>query len=153
LTVPDQQHRRPEGVSDVAVEAAGKVSEAFEWLERARGRLYDFHHLIGRADFLMENAADLLDEAGEAELANRLRVDVIGRNVLDGRWTYQIVEEFDDVYFSAARGAEELVRNRLAAGRRHLYEAELKQSRRTAGRPGHESLPPARHLDAPPVSP
>jgi hypothetical protein len=139
--VPDEAHARPPDASDEVVEAVGKVSEAFEWIERARGRLYDFHHLIGRADFLMEDAAELLDDAGHGELAELLRTDVIGRNVLEGRWTFQIVEEFDDVYYDAAKDAETRARDELMAGRKHVYESELKEKRRTPGRRGHESRP------------
>ncbi|CAN5780730.1 hypothetical protein BH10ACT9_BH10ACT9_53360 [soil metagenome] len=50
--------RRPEVVSDAAVAAAGAVSEALEWVERARGELYTFHQLRGRADLLLGQACD-----------------------------------------------------------------------------------------------
>jgi hypothetical protein len=50
--------------SDDVVAAVGKPGEALEWVERARGRLYDLHQLIGRADFLFEEAADELEPAG-----------------------------------------------------------------------------------------
>jgi len=138
---PDDAHRRPAGTDDQTVEAAGKVSEAFEWIERARGRLYDFHQMIGRADFLVEDAADLLDRAGHTELAQELREDVIGRNVLTGRWTFQVVEEFDETYYRPVAAMEQHVRDALMSGRRHVYEAELKERRRTHGRPGHEARP------------
>jgi hypothetical protein len=124
-----------------AVSAAGKVSEALEWVERARGRLYDFHQLIGRADFLLGDAADALDAAGHRDLAERLRRELVGRNVLDGRWTFQIVEEFDDGYWQALRDAERDVRAALTDGRRHVYEAELKERRRTCGHRAHEARP------------
>lgn len=140
---PDRAHQRPPGVGDLQVEAAGKVSEAFEWIERARGRLYDFHQLIGRADFILEDAAELLDRCGNAELADHVRRDVIGRNVLDGRWTFQIVEEFDDVYYGVVRDAVRDLETALMAGRRHVYEAEMKEQRRTRGTRGHERRPPA----------
>ena len=39
----------PDGASDALVAAVGKVSEALEWVERARGRLYDFHQMMGHA--------------------------------------------------------------------------------------------------------
>ena len=55
----------PGGVSDKTVEGVGTLSEAFEYVERARGHLYSFHQLVGRADFLVEEAADLLREAGQ----------------------------------------------------------------------------------------
>ena len=46
------------------VEAIGKASEAQEFVERARGHLYSFHQLMGHADFLFGDAANMLREAG-----------------------------------------------------------------------------------------
>lgn len=138
---PDDAHRRPPGVGDDIVQATGKLSEALEWIERARGRLYDAHQMIGRADFHVGDAADMLDDAGHPELAERLRREIVGRNVLPGRWTFQVVEEFDDHYWEPVRALEAEVRHALVDGKRHLYEAELKEQRRTRGQPGHESRP------------
>ena len=50
MTGPAPQHRRPPGVNDATVEALGKVSEALEAVEAARGHLYAFHRLCGTAD-------------------------------------------------------------------------------------------------------
>src|SRR5690606_12091050 len=50
----DSRHARPPGVGDDTVEAAGKMSEALEYIERARGHLYTFHQLIGHADALLD---------------------------------------------------------------------------------------------------
>jgi len=137
----DDPHRRPEGASDATVEAVGQVTEALEYLERARGRLYDFHQLMGHLDLLLGEAADALSAAGHAEQADRLRTELVGRNVLAGRWTFQIVEEFDDGYWAAARAHERRVRDELLGGRRHVHESEMKERRRTGGRPGHEARP------------
>ncbi len=134
-------HSRPEGSTDEEVKAAGMVTEALEYVHRARGHLYSLHQLIGQADFLLGDAADLMQRSGHAELATYLREQLIGRNVLDGRWTFQIVEEFDELYWDALRDAEQAVLDELTDGRRHLYEAELKQRRRTVGIPGHELTP------------
>src|SRR5687767_5300797 len=92
-------HARPEGTSDATVEAVGRLSEAYEYLIRARGHLYSFHQLLGRVDLLAGEAAEHLDEVGHAEQAALLRKDIVGRNVLDGRWTFQIVEEFDRTFW------------------------------------------------------
>jgi hypothetical protein len=127
--------------SDEVVAAVGKLGEALEWVERARGRLYDLHQLIGRADFLFEEAADELDAAGQTAWAERVRRDVIGRNVIEGRWTFQVVEEFDDIYWSCVRDVEAAVRRDLVGGRRHVFEAEMKERRRTSGRRFHEADP------------
>ncbi len=133
--------RRPDGVSDETVEAAGSVSEALEYVERARGHLYSFHQLMGHADLVLGEACDKLRAAGHDAIADRLEQDMVGRNVLQGRWTFQIVEEFDDDYWSLLRDHERRVRDELLQGARHVFEAEMKEKRRTKGRPGHEARP------------
>lgn len=137
-------YERPEGADDLGVKAAGKVTEALEWIERARGHLYSFHQLVGHADAMLDEAVRLLDEGGHADLATLVNREVIGRNVLEGRWTFQIVDEFDDGYYRAAAEADRAVRERLTCGRRHVFEAELKERRRTRGHTGHEARPAPR---------
>ncbi len=88
-----------------------------------------------------EDAVELLRAAGHDEIADRITTDLVGRNVIAGRWTFQVVEEYDDGYYAAFRQLERLARDTLAGGRRHLYEAELKEQRRSHGRPGHEARP------------
>jgi hypothetical protein len=138
----DTGHRiRPDGMDDATVEAVGAVSEALECVERARGELYSFHQLMGHADLLLGDACDKLRKAGHAAIAERLEAEVVGRNVLHGRWTFQIVEDFDDNYWSVFREHERQVRDELQQGVRHVFEAEMKERRRTHGKPGHESRP------------
>ncbi|NQX12672.1 hypothetical protein HQQ80_13625 [Microbacteriaceae bacterium VKM Ac-2855] len=141
---PDQAHSRPAGVDDTTVAALGKLSEALETVEHARGLLYGFHRLTGSADLAAGEAVDLLREAGHDALADRIETELIGRNVVDGRWTFQIVEEYDDGYYSAFRDLERDARDTLVQGRRHLFEAEMKEDRRSHGRRHHEARPPER---------
>jgi hypothetical protein len=137
----DTEHARPDGASDELVEATGKLSEALEFVERARGHLYEFHQLMGHADLLLDDVADGLRDTGRPKLADRVVDELMGLNVLPGRWTFQVVEEFDAGYYATFRGLEQDVRDETMAGRRHVLEAELKQRRRSAGRPGHEATP------------
>lgn len=132
--------RRPDGVDDATVEAVGKATEALEWIERARGRLYDFHQMVGHADLLLGEAAAALEAAGHGDVAERLRAEVVGRNVLEGRWTFQVVEEFDATYWEPVRRHEADVRQ-LTGGVRHVFESEMKEDRRTHGRRHHEQRP------------
>jgi hypothetical protein len=138
---PDAAHRRPGGVSDDTVEALGKLSEALEVVEHARGYLYGFHRLTGKADLALGEAVELLRAAGHPGLAERIDAELVGRNVIQGRWTFQIVEDYDDSYYSVFRDLERDARDELADGRRHLFEAEMKEDRRTHGRPAHEARP------------
>jgi hypothetical protein len=141
---PIPGHERPVGLDDATVDALGKLSEALEVVEHARGLLYAFHRLTGRADFALGDAVDMLRAAGHAELADEIETDLVGRNVLQGRWTFQIVEEYDDGYYMSFKEHERRARELLAAGVRHIYEAEIKASRTTPGRPGHEPAPGGR---------
>lgn len=138
--VSASDHLTPPGVSEQTIEGVGRLSEAFEYLERAKGHLYSFHQLMGRTDFLVEEAVEILRDAGHAEFADRLERELVGRNVLDGRWTFQIVEEFDEVYYEYFRGIERESRE-LTGGVRHLHEARMKEQRRTEGVPGHSRDP------------
>ncbi|MET0524693.1 MAG: hypothetical protein ABWZ91_07835 [Nocardioides sp.] len=141
MSEPAPEHVRPEGVDDKTVEALGKLSEALEVAEDARGHLYGFHRLCGTADLTLGEAIDLLREAGHADLAERIGRELVGRNVLEGRWSFQIVEEYDDGYFAAFRELEQAARDELVDGRRHLFEAEMKEDRRTHGHPAHTARP------------
>ncbi|MDP9397940.1 MAG: hypothetical protein M3P96_09040 [Actinomycetota bacterium] len=140
---PLPDHVRPPGIDDATVAALGKLGEALETVERARGRLYDFHQLTGQADLALGEAVAMLRAAGHPALAERLTAELVGRNVVEGRWTFQLVEDYDDGYWSTFRALERAAREQLVAGRRHLFEAEMKEDRRTHGRPGHEARPAA----------
>ena len=137
----DDPWRRPDGVDNATVRAAGTLGEALEWVERARGHLYEFHQLMGHADEMFGEAADQLDAAGHRRLAAVVGREVIGRNVVDGRWTFQIVEEFDERYYHPVEAVERRVRDALVDGRRHVFEAEMKERRRTRHHPDHRSRP------------
>lgn len=137
----DEEHTRPDGLDDLTVEALGNISEALEAVEIARGHLYAFHRLSGTADLTLGQGVDQLREAGHTGLADRIQKELVGRNVLQGRWTFQVVEEYDDGYYADFKRLERLARDELAEGKRHLYEAEMKEDRRTNGRPGHERTP------------
>src|ERR1044072_7082766 len=97
----------PAGVSDATVAALGKLSEALETCERARGHLYSFHQLSGSADIELGQAVEELRQAGHVAIADRLADELVGRNVIAGRWTFQIVEDYDDTYWSAFRSLEQ----------------------------------------------
>lgn len=129
-------------VSEDTVDALGKLSAALETVERARGHLYGFHQLCGKADLELDEAVEALRTAGHDVVADDIETDLIGRNVLEGRWSFQIVEEYDDTYWSAFRAHEQAARDQLAGGKRHLFEAGMKDDRRTHGRRHHEADPP-----------
>ena len=124
-----------------AVTAAGAMTEALETIERARGHLYSFHQLVGKADFKLDEVLDGLRELGRADLADQLQRELVGRDVLDGRWTFQIMEEFDDGYYAVWREFDQRVRDAFTDGRRHVLEARMKEQRRTHGHPAHSARP------------
>ena len=138
MTASDRS--RPD-LDDTTVEALGKLSEALETLDQARGQLYGFHQHTGKADRLLQDAVHMLRTAGHTALAGDLDRDLVGRNVVADRWTFQIVEDFDANYWGTFRAFDERAREELADGDRHVYEARMKQSERTKDHPRHEAGP------------
>jgi len=131
---------RPD-LDDTTVEGLGKLSEALETVDQARGFLYAFHQLTGKADRQLQESVELFGKAGATELAADLDRDLVGRNVIADRWTFQIVEDFDAEYWATFRAFDERARQELADGDRHVYEARMKQGERTHGHPRHEAGP------------
>ena len=109
------------------VDALGKLSAALEVVEEARGLLYAFHRRSGEADLGLQDALAALRACGgdAATVAGDVDAAVVGRDTHPGGWTYQLVEFFDDTYWSAFRDAEQHARDRLAGGVPHLFEARL----------------------------
>jgi hypothetical protein len=114
---------------DPKIAAAGAMTEALETLERARGHLYSFHQLIGSADCKLDEVLEHLHTLGETELAESLKTELVGRNVLEDRWTFQVIEEFDDGYYEVFRSQERAIRDALVDGERHVHEARMKARR------------------------
>jgi hypothetical protein len=119
-------YARPDGVDDATVEALGKLSAALEVAEDARGHLYAFHRLSGRADLDLQSAVEALRAAGHNEVADAVSDVVVGRDVVDGRWTFQLVEDYDANYLDAFRAAERAARDAVGGLPPHLFEAEMK---------------------------
>ncbi|UQX86891.1 hypothetical protein M6D93_11300 [Jatrophihabitans telluris] len=124
---------RPDGMDDATVAALGKISEALEAAEDARGHLYAFHRLSGRADLILQDGVRALGEAGQAELADEIDDVLVGRDVIDGHWTFELVEMYDEQYFAVFREVEAEARRRVVEGTRHLFEAEMKHREQNAG--------------------
>lgn len=131
----DGDQQRAQQVADSldaeTVEAAGTLSEGLEYVERARGHLYSFHQLMGHADRLLAKAADELRAAGHAGFASRLDEELVGRDVLPDRWTYQVVEEFDAGYWVVLREFVDQFSDQMLSGQRHVAEARMRRDRRT----------------------
>jgi hypothetical protein len=131
---------RPD-LDDDTVAALGKLSESLETVEQARGLLYGFHQLTGKADLLLQDAVAGFRDAGHTALADDLERDLVGRNVIADRWTFQVVEDFDAHYWATFRAFDERARHELADGDRHVLEARMKQRERTPGHPRHGAGP------------
>ena len=141
MSRPAPEHRRPEGVTDETVEAVGKMSAALDHVEDARGHLYAFHRLMGSAESTLEEATAMVRDAGHTDLADALDEQALGQNPLPGMWSFQMVEEFDDGFYARTKGLHQRAIDDLVQGRRHVFEAEMKELRRSRGRAGHEATP------------
>jgi hypothetical protein len=121
---PARQH--PPGASEDLVAAVGKLSEALESAEHARGLLYGFHQLCGKVDAEVQEAVAMLRSAGMAELADEIDECLVGRDIIEGWWSFQLVESYDRHYWSVFRDVEHETRVRAGFADRHVYEAAMK---------------------------
>lgn len=128
-------HPRPDAVDDATVEALGKISEALEAVEHARGHLYAFHRLSGHADLTLQDGVRRLRDARRTDLADLVEELLVGRDVIDGRWTFQLVEAYDAQYWSAFRDVEAHLR-RETGMEPHVLEAEMKHAEQTGEQTG-----------------
>jgi hypothetical protein len=118
---------RPPGISDATVAALGKLSEALEVVEHARGLLYGFHRLCGTADLTLQEAVGMLRDAGQAALADDIAQTLVGRDIIPGRWSFQLVEAYDTGYWKVFRDVEEHARAEIGIPVRPVFEAEMKE--------------------------
>lgn len=119
-------HDRPDGMTDDTVQALGSLSAALEVVEHARGHLYAFRRLSGTADLALQDAVRELREAGHTDLADDIDGALVGRDVIDGKWTFQLVEAYDAGYLTVFRAAEARARQACGNAAPHIYEAEMK---------------------------
>jgi hypothetical protein len=124
--------QRPPGTSDATVAALGKLSEALEAAEHARGLLYGFHRLCGNADLTLQEAVGMLRDAGHAALADDIERPLAGRDIVSGRWSFRLVGEYDTGYWEVFRDAEAYARTELGVPTRHVFEAEMKEREQRA---------------------
>ena len=116
-----------DAIDDATLRAVHRLEVAAEWIERAFGALLDAHHAAGHGQEMLLEAARLLDEAGHGDLAALVRSDAACKDAADGRWTYQIVDEFRGNLLDPVRRVEERGRAELTGGVRHRYEARMKR--------------------------
>jgi len=130
--------QRPDGVTDATVQAVGRLTHAMETVIRARGYLYGFHELTGRADNELDEVLALFRQAGHDEFADTIERELLGRNVIDRRWTFQIVDDYDENYYNLFVSLERSARDQFTGGLHHLRESEMKEARITPDHPHHE---------------
>jgi hypothetical protein len=123
---------RPPGMDDATVSALGKLSEALEVVEHARGLLYAFHRHCGIADLTLQEAVSQLREAGYGAIADELDEVLVGRDIIEGRWSFQVIEDYDQNYYGVFRDMEARARRLAGDVPDHLYEAEMKYDEQAA---------------------
>ena len=78
------------------------------------------------ADLTLQDAVDELRTAGHADLADDIDQTLVGRDVIDGLWTFQIVEAYDRQYWQVFHDVEVVARHCAGDAPAHLLEAEMK---------------------------
>ncbi|MFC4542927.1 hypothetical protein ACFO5R_13445 [Halosolutus amylolyticus] len=110
-------------IAETELEALHEVELALEWVQRAQGSLIEFHHATGHGMDHLAEAEDLLRESDHDELADAIRTDLLPHGVVDeDRWSYDVLENFQETLLAETTRLERRVRRDLADGERHLRE-------------------------------
>ncbi|MFB6155230.1 MAG: hypothetical protein ABEJ22_04995 [Haloferacaceae archaeon] len=115
-------------------QALHEIEVGTEWFHRAHGHLVAFHHAVGHGMDHLEAARRSLRAAGHDELASDLRTDLLPRGVVDDRWSYDLLESFQAGLLADVLDYEELSRERLADGERHVAERAQERAWRDRSR-------------------
>ena len=120
-------------------EALHRVELGVEWLHRAHGDLVEFHHKTGHAMDHLADAEAQLRACGHTDLADALRDEYLPRGVIDeGRWSYDVLESYQDGFLSALTDFEERARGEVADGQRHVTERRQEREWKQRARDGGE---------------
>lgn len=124
-----REHAVVDSLSDAELEGLHEVEQAIEHLRRAHGHLIAFHHSIGRGMNHMAAAEPHLREAGYGDLADEIRDEHLPRGVIEGRrpgghgrWTYDVLETYEEVFLEDVAAFGEEVTETVADGLRHAHE-------------------------------
>jgi hypothetical protein len=122
MTDRDRPNPR-DALSETEREALHQVELGLEWLHRAHGHLVEFHHNTGHAMDHLAEAEEDLRTCGYDELADALRDRYLPRGVIDDdRWSYDVLECFQEGFLADVETFEKDARETLADGRRHVTE-------------------------------
>jgi hypothetical protein len=121
-----------EDLTDAERELLHDLQLALEHIYRGYGALLEYHHEIGHGMDKLDSTESKLREAGYEELADRLRDKYLPSGAIDDRWTYELVEAFQQGFLTDVTGFESAVRELLADGEQHIIEQ--RQQRQWRGR-------------------
>jgi hypothetical protein len=117
-------------------EALHSIELGVEWLHRAHGDLVGFHHKTGHAMDHLARAETRLRKNGYTDLADTLRDECLPRGVVEDRWSYDVLETYQEGFLADLTALEKRVREQVADGQRHVVERE--QEREWKGRAREE---------------
>jgi len=124
-------------LSETEQEALHSVELGLEWLHRAHGDLVGFHHKTGHAMDHLAEAETKLRDCGHTVLADALRDDYLPRGVIDDdRWSYDVLETYQEEFLSALTVFEEDARESVADGKRHVTERQQEREWKARARDG-----------------
>jgi hypothetical protein len=116
-------------------EALHEVELGLECILRAQGHLVEFHHATGHGMDHLAAAEELFRDAGHDDLADRIRDRHLPVGVTDDdRWSYAVLEGFQEGMLADVEAFEEHARSSLADGQRHVTERRQEREWRDRAR-------------------
>jgi hypothetical protein len=73
-----------------------------------------------------------LREAGRPDIADAVAQVMVGRDAVEDKWSFQLVESYDEQYWTALRDTELAARHAAGLSEPHVYEAGMKVREQSA---------------------
>ncbi|KDE59171.1 hypothetical protein EL22_24150 [Halostagnicola sp. A56] len=126
-------------LTDAELEALHNLQLGIEHVHRAYGSLLAFHHQLGHAMDRMADAESRLRDADHDAWADELRDQHLPAGAVSDQWTFELVEEFSEVFLEELDRFEGEVRDELADGLDHVTERRQKRRVRDRAANGRSS--------------
>lgn len=118
-----------DNLSDEEMEALHEMQLGKEDIRKAYGQLVQFHHNIGSGMNHFKKAADKLEEADMKNESDEVG-EIVPKDVIEGYWTWKLIEEFEEDFFQDVMSTESDVREKLSDGEEHVNEQLMEKRRK-----------------------
>lgn len=118
-------------LTEKEIEALHQLQLGKEHIRKAYGQLLGCHHEVGRGMNKIKKATEILEDCEREDLSEEVG-SIVPANATSDRWTWEIVDDFEDNLLEDVLKTDKEVREELADGQRHINEEQMENMRKSS---------------------